>query len=81
VSRLKQGWDYFQRHRARWGAALVALGGYLATLGPDYAHHSQLALLVGAFLAGGGALPSDKQVRAKQEWEATGVDRRQSDQP
>lgn len=77
VAQVKAGWDFFQRHRAKWGATLIALGTYLATLGPEYAHHSQLALLVGGIFTGGGAMKSDSQVAAQQQWEKSGVDRRQ----
>jgi hypothetical protein len=77
VSQIKTGWDFFQRHRSKWGATLIAVGTYLATLSPEYAHHSQLALLVGGILTGGGALQSDSQHKAQQEWEREGVDRRQ----
>lgn len=77
MQRLQAAWDFFQSHRAAWGALLLAIGGYLATLGPEHTRETQLVLAVGGFLAGGGALPSDKQVRAQKEWEQSGVERRQ----
>ena len=80
MDRLKAAWEFFEGHRAKWGAALIAIGTLLAAWGPEYAHGSQVTLLVGGILTGGGALQADAAVRARQEWERSRVERRQSPQ-
>lgn len=65
-------------NKAKVGALIAAAGTVTATWGHDYDALSKALLAVGGLLVGGGALKSDSAVKAQQEWEKTGQDRREN---
>jgi hypothetical protein len=58
--------DHFGANKGKYGALLVAVGGWLRTQYPQYQGIGDLIILVGGFLSGAGFMRSDREVKRGQ---------------
>lgn len=78
MSVVSEVWKWAARNRKVIGGGVLMLGGWLATMGPDWDAWSKMIIALGGIVAGSGVASSDAQVKAKQKFEDQGVEDRRA---